>query len=110
MTTLAWNKEFALEQTAGDQELLDELLLLFKDSSADDFNQLQEGFAQQNSDAVLASAHSIKGAAASLGIEGIREVAKVIEESARSGNISGEMEAHITVLEKLLQELYGMID
>jgi hypothetical protein len=43
MADLHWNKAFALEQTAGDEELLEELLLLFKDSSASDLGTVAAG-------------------------------------------------------------------
>ena len=69
MADLLWNKEFALEQTAGDEELLAELLVLFKDSSASDFALLQQAVAAQDTEGVVRAAHSLKGASASLGIE-----------------------------------------
>lgn len=36
MSDLRWNKAFALEQAAEDEELLQELIVIFKDSSASD--------------------------------------------------------------------------
>lgn len=105
MVSLQWNKEFALEQTAGDQELLDELLILFRDSSTADYQQLQEAIGAQNTEGILAAAHSIKGAAASLGIEGIRVLAMEIEESARQSKAAGSIEGKMTELGELLEQL-----
>ncbi len=105
MVSLQWNKEFALEQTADDQELLDELLILFIDSSASDFQQLQEAIATHNTEGILTAAHSIKGAAASLGIEGIRIVAMEIEEYARGTQASGSIEEKVAKLGELLEQL-----
>jgi HPt (histidine-containing phosphotransfer) domain-containing protein len=107
MADLQWNKEFALEQTAGDEELLDELLVLFKDSSASDLAQLQQAVEAQDAEGVVRAAHSLKGASASLGIEGIRQVAMAMEADARAASIRvakerlGEMEALLTQMQEL---------
>ncbi len=85
MSDLLWDRDFALEQTAGDEELLEELLILFKDSSASDHQKLCQAAEAGDTDGVLAAAHSIKGAAASLGFEAIRLLALEIETAAREG-------------------------
>lgn len=105
MVSLQWNKEFALEQTAGDQELLDELLILFRDSSAADYQQLQEATTTKNTEGILTAAHSIKGAAASLGIEGVRIVAMEIEEYARESQATELIQGKVTGLGELLEQL-----
>ncbi len=87
MSALLWNREFALEQTAGDEELLEELLLLFKDSSLQDFEQLCRAADSGDAQGIVAAAHSIKGAAASLGIEGVRLLALKMETAAREGSV-----------------------
>lgn len=87
MSALLWNREFALEQTAGDEELLEELLDLFKDSAAQDFEQLCRAADAGDAPGVVAAAHSIKGAAASLGIEGVRLLALEMETAAREGSV-----------------------
>ena len=86
MNELLWNREFALEQTGGDEELLDELLALFRDSSAQDYEQLCRAAEANDADGVVAAAHSIKGAAASLGIEAVRQLALEMESRARQGD------------------------
>lgn len=105
MGSLQWNQEFALEQTAGDQELLDELLILFRDSSVADYQQLQEATTAHNTEGMLTAAHSIKGAAASLGIEGIRILALEIEEYARESQASEVIEEKVAELGDLLNQL-----
>lgn len=87
MSDLLWNREFALEQTAGDEELLEELLLLFKDSSSQDFEQLCRAADSGDAQGIVSAAHSIKGAAASLGIEGVRALALEMETAAREGSV-----------------------
>lgn len=87
MVDLRWNKAFALEQTDGDQELLEELLVLFKDSAASDLEQLQQAVATNDPAGVVRAAHSLKGASASLGIEGIRQLAMTMESDARNSSV-----------------------
>lgn len=87
MDELKWDKAFALEQAAEDQELLQELIDIFKDSSASDLAGLKQGINKGDAAMTMASAHSIKGAAASLGIEGIRDLAAAMEADCREGSL-----------------------
>lgn len=103
MFDLKWDKAFALEQTAGDEELLDELLILFKDSSAADYAQLQQAVANSDAAAVMRAAHSLKGAAASLGIEGIRQLAYEMEADGRNNSITVASEKLMAMGELLAQ-------
>jgi histidine phosphotransfer protein HptB len=104
MADLLWNKAFALEQTAGDEELLEELLVLFRDSSVSDFVQLQQAVAASDAAGVVRAAHSLKGAAASLGIEGIRQVAHAMEADGRNNSVDVAREK-LTDMGDLLEQL-----
>lgn len=107
MNLLKWNKEFALEQAADDKELLQELIEIFKGSFLNDLQQLEEGLKENAADKICSAAHSIKGAAASLGIEGIREAALAVEEDSRAGNM--EMaQSKLPLLKSLLTELQNI--
>jgi len=103
MIDLQWNKAFALEQTAGDEELLEELLVLFKDSSAADYAQLQQAVANGDAAAVMRAAHSLKGAAASLGVEGLRQLAYEMENDGRNGSVIVAREKLMAMGELLAQ-------
>lgn len=105
MHDLKWDKEFALEQAANDDSLLAELVGIFKESCSDDFLALREGIAQDDAEKSCAAAHSLKGAAASLGVEGIREIAQEIEEDSRQGSL-------VVAREKIadLQQLLALLD
>ncbi len=107
MSDLKWNKEFALEQAADDEELLQELIVIFKDSSKSDLANLQQGIAKSDPVMGRGSAHSIKGAAASLGFEGIREVTAAIEADCREGSlvVATKLYPNLEHLIDLLQEL-----
>lgn len=107
MSDLLWDRAFALEQTAGDEELLDELLILFKTSSVEDHEKLCQAASSGDAEGVAAAAHSLKGASASLGIEGIRLLALEMETAAREGSVDcalekqEEMAGLLAAIEKL---------
>lgn len=104
MTILRWDKEFALEQAADDAELLQELLDIFKDSLRSDIEAIEQGMAEGSADKVCSAAHSIKGAAASLGIMAINEVALTIENDSRGGGLD-QAQALLPELKNLFEEL-----
>ncbi len=88
MSQLKWDKNFALEQAADDAELLQELLEIFKESLRSDIHLIEQGLAEEEAVKVCRAAHSIKGAAASLGIIGIHEIALAIEQESRTGGLT----------------------
>jgi HPt (histidine-containing phosphotransfer) domain-containing protein len=59
-----------------------ELIELFIDTGAADFQTIQEALAGGNSEQVMRSAHTIKGAAGNLGLMDVSETAKNIEDCA----------------------------
>ncbi len=107
MSDLKWNKNFALEQAADDEELLQELIVIFKESSVSDLANLKQGISKGDAAMGRASAHSIKGAAASLGFEGIQEVTSTMEADCREGNlnVATELLPELEELVKMLQAL-----
>jgi len=107
MTDFHWNKQFALQQAADDADLLQELLELFKGSCTNDISLIERGLEQNDAGQVRAAAHSIKGAAASLGMHGIRDIALSIETAARDNNLSAAQE-HLPVLERFGRELKNL--
>lgn len=107
MGLLKWNKTFALEQAADDAELLQELLDIFKTSFASDLQLIKEGVAGSDAEQVAGAAHSIKGAASSLGINGIAEAAKDIEDDSKAGSI-GKAKEYLEQLDEMLAELNAL--
>lgn len=104
-----WDKNFALEQAGGDEELLQELLDIFKDSSHKDFLSIENGVKNKDMQLVCGAAHSIKGAAASLGMEAIRDVAYAIEKDCRAGSLNTAF-AQKEELGELLQYIYSSLE
>lgn len=107
MSGLRWDKAFALEQAADDVELLEELLDIFKDSFAADIDLIDKGIQTESAQQVSAAAHSIKGAAASLGLVGIYEISKIVEEDSRDGSLRIAKEK-ISLFKDLLEEIKNM--
>ncbi len=88
MSDLGWNREFAMEQAADDEELLQELIGIFKESSTADLANLKQGISKGDAAMAGSSAHSIKGAAASLGFETIKELTEAMEADCRDGSLA----------------------
>jgi len=107
MTALNWDKEFAMEQAADDAELLGELLEIFKDSLKSDIGLIEAGIDEKDVAKISGAAHSIKGAASSLGIQGINDVALLVETDSREGGL-GVAEEQIAVLKDLLVQLLAL--
>lgn len=101
MADLGWNKEFTLEQVGGDADLLQELIEIFQDSYTSDCILIRAGIANGWAGKIADAAHSIKGAAASLGFEAIRSLALEMEKDGRAGRIE--------VARQRLAELDGLL-
>ena len=104
MASLDWDRNFALEQAGDDEEMLAELLVLFRDSSVSDLARINDGLAAEDLVAVADAAHSIKGASASLGVEGLRNIAAELEKRGRAGDLS-QARALAAQLAMLLKDL-----
>jgi len=105
MTDLKWDRDFANEQSGEDPDLLAELLMLLAESSNSDLQKIKDGLAAGDSQAVADAAHSIKGAAASLGIEGLRAVAYEIEKKGRANQLADVDTAEIGLMVAALADL-----
>ena len=99
---LNWDKKFALEQAADDAELFRELLEIFKQACSDDLVSIKTGLDGEDPKRVYVAAHSMKGAAASLGMVKIRDLALEMEMDARAGNL--------TIARAGYQQLAALID
>ena len=82
LKTLAKNSE--LEE----DEFL-ELVYLFLSTSSSDLNKLQAAIEKGNAQNVAGLAHSVKGAAVTLGLTEIFEYAKKLETNAQANNLKG---------------------
>jgi HPt (histidine-containing phosphotransfer) domain-containing protein len=107
MTALDWDKNFAMEQAADDAELLAELLEIFKESLQSDITIIEAGLSEKDAAKISGASHSIKGAAASLGIQGLNSVAMIIEADSREGGLDVARE-NLDTLKDLLTQLMAL--
>jgi len=104
MNELKWDKAFALEQAADDEELLQELIEIFKESSMSDLAKVRQSVEKGDVEMGKASCHSLKGAAASLGFGGIKDLTEAMEIDCREGSMA-VISSKLPELEKLLSLL-----
>ena len=90
----------ALERVGGDEELLDELLTMLLEQARAGLADLAQAIREGDARGVEHSAHSLKGAAASLGAERFRQRAWELETIGRSGDLAAAPAA----LERLANE------
>lgn len=109
MSGLNMDRQFALEQVEGNAELLQELLAILLESCATDLAAIKQGAVEEKPALVQTAAHSIKGAAASLGISGLRDLAFLIELDAKQENLQW-LDKRISRLERMLEELKKFSD
>jgi histidine phosphotransfer protein HptB len=102
-------KQFA-ENLGIEQDEFLELIQLFWETSTTDLSKVESAIASGDREAAADAAHSIKGAAASLGLMEIYEAAKQMEIDARQDRLSriaeatGELKEALTRLAKSLTE------
>lgn len=68
-----------------DPALLAETTHLFLHDAADQIEAMRQALAKGDNDALLRASHRLKGAALNLGVAGVAEPARRIEENARRG-------------------------
>jgi HPt (histidine-containing phosphotransfer) domain-containing protein len=92
-----------------DRSMIVELFDVFLTTSEADLAQLRSAVVDENPDRVVEAAHSIKGAAMSLGLIHLSRLALEIEYVARSGTIQGIAE-QLPELAIRLQEIARLGD
>ena len=98
----------ALERLGGDEDMLEEFLNLLLEQSDGDLPSMSQAIDAGRADDVEHIAHSLKGAAASLSAERVREVAFNLEKMGRAGDLSqaavllSQLEEEISALRRSL--------
>ncbi len=75
-----------MELLEGDHELYQELLALFRESTGEILDTLEEANREGDWDQVRMTAHSLKGSSANLSVERLHALATLLEESLRNGH------------------------
>ena len=103
------NRQEALERLGGDEEMLVEFLGMLLEQVETMLPEIQQAIAAQNASAVEQLGHSLKGAAASLGAERMRQVAYDLEMIGRSQDLAVAPDALASLREQaiLLRKALG---
>jgi two-component system, sensor histidine kinase and response regulator len=101
----SWNKTEALDRIGGDEELLCDLCRIFLEESPRLLEKLRQAIAEQDAEAVMRAAHSLKGEAGYLGAHATTQAARQLEEIGRLKDLS-QAPALLAVLERELDGLY----
>ena len=91
------DKEGGLRRLGGDQEIYNELMELFIDQTTEQVEQLKEAVKNRTAESVQKIAHSIKGAAANLGVMVVQKTAFELEQIGSNNELDDA--------EKLLSKL-----
>jgi len=87
MAELKWNRQEALGRAGNDEKLLWELMGLLEESVSQSLQKIETALAAGQAKEVTIAAHSVKGAAANLAVESIREVAFRLETAGKAGDL-----------------------
>jgi HPt (histidine-containing phosphotransfer) domain-containing protein len=93
-------KKMAEDIGLDEDEFLD-MVELYLETSYGDLNKLQAAANENDMEAVVERAHSLKGASGNMGFIEIYELAKGIEMNARDKNLKGGQEAIAAIREQL---------
>jgi len=102
VTLPIWDRAAALKRLDGDEALLSELMDMLLNQIEEGIAHLAEAIARGDARGVEQTAHSLKGASASLGAERFRQCAFQLEQVGRSGDLSDAADA----LTKLREEAW----
>ena len=88
-----------------------ELVEIFVESTASDLEKLDSALSSGEAERVVEAAHSIKGAAGSLGFDNAQTLAKNIESNARKNLLDASVEDAVAIkkmVEEISQALKGI--
>jgi two-component system sensor histidine kinase TorS len=85
-----------------------ELIELFIETGRSDLDKLRSAMEEGNGEEAANEAHSLKGAAGSLGLMEISEIAKEIEEKARNNRLE-EIAGSTQAIKKKIEEIAELV-
>jgi HPt (histidine-containing phosphotransfer) domain-containing protein len=98
------NANELMEKLGLSEEEMAELVALFMDSCRKDLKQMSNALAAEDARGVSETAHSIKGASGNMRFERVYEIAKIIEEDARQGNL-GSIQSRIDQIRTTIEHI-----
>lgn len=89
--------ETTLARLKGDKDFLVMLLQVFLDDLPKKLKDLSAAFDSRDMESILRSAHSLKGACATIGAEALRDAAMNMETASRQHDLQGAQTAYAPV-------------
>jgi signal transduction histidine kinase/CheY-like chemotaxis protein len=99
-----WSPDNALALTDGEIDVVREIVAVFLADAPASLAAIQEAMASGGMEGVAAAAHSLKGAAGSIGATGVFESARRLEQLSRAGDRPGAI-SELSRLERRLSRL-----
>jgi two-component system, sensor histidine kinase and response regulator len=93
----AFDYEEAMAQVGGSDELLAELVEVFRGEYPPLLDEMEQAIARQQAAALLQAAHTLKGSAQVLGAGPAAEAALRLEQMGRNDQLSGATQAYETL-------------
>ena len=104
-----WNKEEVLVRLGGSEEILKQIIAVFKREMKEELEKLLEALNKEDRESIRLHAHTIKGASANMGAEQLQRVAKEIELSSQEQGLEFLKEKY-KLLEQALRKLLSLLD
>ncbi len=86
-----WNPLQTLERLGGDEELLQEVMEIFREEAPKHLAGLREAITQQDAETIERIAHSLQGELGYLGIAELSHGARQLEEKGRTSDFQGAL-------------------
>jgi HPt (histidine-containing phosphotransfer) domain-containing protein len=96
-----FDRQALLQRVDGDEELLEELVCTFLDHTPRQLQEIRRALEAGDALQLQGQAHSLKGAAASISAEGVRQAAGQLELAGKNRALDGAP----SLLEALIQEV-----
>ncbi len=106
---MVFDKDALMDRLAGDTELLEMIIVAFLDDIPKQMVALKNHIAQKNTEDAGKQGHQIKGAAANVGADVLREIASEIEIAGKAGNLD-ELISLVPPLEQAFDQLKKIME
>lgn len=104
-----WDRAAALERADGDEELVQEIVGLFREDSPRLIQEIEHAVANQDADRLYRAAHTLKGSAGSIGAAALARAAQILETIGRGHHLN-EASPAWGRLQDELQRLHHVLD
>ncbi len=98
---IVFDKDVALKMLEGEEEFLRELAEIFINDVPEHMSEIEEAVNCRNSEALVKSAHKLKGAAANFGKNATIDTAYKLETMGRENNLDGAEEVYGTLVKDI---------